>query len=365
MRKQKVALPVTRKKAQAVAIIDRLNRELKTAKTAKAKLAVRDKARKYAMLYSLLGMRSDELFELNAMYCRAEFDFSKIVAPWGQSVEGLSRQNKSKMVGAYKSFFDCKVGIEDALKVCKAKDKQPTRDFFRTLGKPFGTGRFEWYTPPWVYERCRHIMGSIDLDPASSRKAVKMGNKAGRIFTKKDNALKKDWGKCGNVFINPPYTLSGPEVTPLDKPDKKVEGKDSGCMAFLTKLLQSDYKQAIMLVLEDSGTSYGQTLWSLANAVFIPDGRLHFIYEGKDKGKNTTRSSVLFGLSVNPLKWWLAFNRWGRVILPYKTPSQRRFELEKRSGELTDWVAELYKLPHSESRIKKKQKVLNQLAKSP
>ena len=146
MRKQKSGLPVARgkgqlvvkNKAQAVAVIDRLNRELKTAKTAKAKLAVRDKARKYAMLYSLLGMRSDELFEINAVYCRAEFDFSKIVAPWGQSVEGLSRQNKSKMVGAYKSFFDCKVGIEDALKVCKAKDKQPTRDFSEHLASLSG-----------------------------------------------------------------------------------------------------------------------------------------------------------------------------------------------------------------------------------
>ena len=172
-------------------------------------------------------------------------------------------------------------------------------------------------------------------------------------------------GKCGNVFINPPYTLSGPEVTPLDKPDKKVKGKDSGCTAFLQKLLISDYKQAIMLVLEDSGTSYGQFLWGITNAVFIPDGRLHFIYEGKEKGKATTRSTLIFGLSVDPLKFWLAFKDFGTVELPHKTPSQRRFELEKRAVELNPWLAELYKLPYCESRLKKKQKVWNQLAKSP
>ena len=43
---------VVKNKAQAVAIIDQLNRELKTAKTAKAKLAVRDKAQHYGKLFS-------------------------------------------------------------------------------------------------------------------------------------------------------------------------------------------------------------------------------------------------------------------------------------------------------------------------
>lgn len=62
---------------------------------------------------------------------------------------------------------------------------------------------FEWYTPADVIKSVREVMGSIDLDPASSELANTVV-KAKKIYTKEDNGLIQPWN--GNVWINPPYT---------------------------------------------------------------------------------------------------------------------------------------------------------------
>ena len=152
-------------------------------------------------------------------------------------------------------------------------------------------------------------MGSIDLDPATSAQAIEMGNAPDKYhFTQEDNALLKTWPKVENIFINPPYTLKkGAEKDMFLDKNKKIE--KSGAKAFLKKLCHCPFlwKRAILLVLEDSGTSYGQFLWGLSNAVFIPSGRIDFIYKGKSKGTSTTRSTLIFGIGVDELKFHLAF----------------------------------------------------------
>ena len=59
----------------------------------------------------------------------------------------------------------------------------------------------EHYTPPSIVEAAREVMGGIDLDPASCRKANRH-IKAERYFTQKDNGYLQDWH--GRVFLNPP-----------------------------------------------------------------------------------------------------------------------------------------------------------------
>jgi hypothetical protein len=58
-----------------------------------------------------------------------------------------------------------------------------------------------WYTPPEIVDAARELMGGIDLDPASDA----AGNavvRAERIFTDRDNGLRRSWS--GRIWLNPP-----------------------------------------------------------------------------------------------------------------------------------------------------------------
>jgi phage N-6-adenine-methyltransferase len=66
-----------------------------------------------------------------------------------------------------------------------------------------GTGNDEWHTPPRFLEPVRRVLGTIDLDPASSD-AAQLTVRAVKYFTKEDDGLEHDWD--GHVWLNPPYS---------------------------------------------------------------------------------------------------------------------------------------------------------------
>lgn len=59
----------------------------------------------------------------------------------------------------------------------------------------------DWYSPKDYVEAARHVMGQIDLDPASDEKA-NVVIQAKTFYTKEMNGLQKMWN--GRVFLNPP-----------------------------------------------------------------------------------------------------------------------------------------------------------------
>ena len=59
----------------------------------------------------------------------------------------------------------------------------------------------ERYTPDWVLDLSRKVMGGIDLDPASD---PKQRVPALNHFTKEDNGLERGWS--GRIFLNPPFS---------------------------------------------------------------------------------------------------------------------------------------------------------------
>ena len=345
-------LPVGSNPVGSVAHFDKMSQALDLAKTAGEKAHIGNHAHKIGKIFELAG-HFERAFKYSSLYCKAEFQISK------DSV-GMDRHFKDRKFKDYK--YQVKKAyanldqddFEKDLKKLKSKFKIPTRAYFLTKSKPFGSGEFEWYTPRWVYERCRLVMGSIDLDPATSVQAISMGNKADKFFTKADNALEKTWPKVENIFINPPYTLKkGAEKNMFL--DKNMPTEKSGAKAFLTKLLNSQFRRAMLLVLEDSGTSYGQFLWELSNAVFIPSGRLHFVYKGQSKKDQTTRSTVIFGIGVDEIKFHLAFKDYGLTRFNFKNPREIISEIALRhiDDDIIDFHKKLKALPRSETRDKR------------
>ena len=147
----------------------------------------------------------------------------------------------------------------------------------------------EWYTPPYVMEKVREVLGTIDLDPASSLIANNTV-KAEHYYTKETNGLIHPW--VGNVWCNPPYSAAL---------IKKFTHK------YLEEYGKGNMLQGIMLT--NSGTD---TLWNgpLQRGIQVyTNGRISFIQpDGTEKGKGS-RGQCFTYLGTNIDKFIEVFTR--------------------------------------------------------
>lgn len=171
----------------------------------------------------------------------------------------------------------------------------------------------EWYTPAPVIESARKVMGSIDLDPASSHFA-NQNVKADNWWTKEEDGLTRDW--YGNVFCNPP--------------GGKIGGK-SLAKLFWQKLMRSpNVKQAIFLafsieLLQTSQLSEDPD--ACQYVVCIPKRRLAFTdATGRVVTGNTHASAIVY-VSNNDnfqrkhlanVRFAEEFNQYGSILKPFK-----------------------------------------------
>jgi len=122
------------------------------------------------------------------------------------------------------------------------------------------SGENEWYTPAEYIEAARTVMGSIDLDPAST-KAANAVVKAKKFYTADDDGLSKKWK--GNVWLNPPYS-------------QPIIG------SFAVKVASGEASQACVLVNNATETKWFQEIARAATAICFPAGRVKFWHPSRE-----------------------------------------------------------------------------------
>lgn len=129
------------------------------------------------------------------------------------------------------------------------------------------SGDNEWYTPQEYVDSARAVLGSIDLDPASSEIAQRTVE-ASTFFTADDDGLSQDWS--GNVFLNPPYA-------------RELIGRFTEKLCGEVK--RGAVRSAIMLTNNSTDTSWFRLASSHATAVCFFHGRISFIHRDGQPGK--------------------------------------------------------------------------------
>ena len=155
--------------------------------------------------------------------------------------------------------------------------KTPKEIINEVISRPFVTnnsGNSEWYTPEYIIEAARTVMGSIDLDPASNEFANRVVG-AAAYYTTDDNGLEKEW--AGNIWLNPPFTagLIGKFI------DKLVEEREN-------------YSQAIVLVNNCTETEWFNKAITLSTAVCFPLSRIKFYNTEGFKNASMQGQAILY-----------------------------------------------------------------------
>jgi phage N-6-adenine-methyltransferase len=157
-----------------------------------------------------------------------------------------------------------------------------------------GTGENEWFTPKQYIKLARDVLGTIDLDPASSEKAQKVV-KAEKYFTKDDSGLENEWK--GRVWLNPPYAqpLISEFVTKL-----------------ITEVSVGRVSEAILLTHNYTDTSWFHQAAGISSAICFTRGRIQF-YNAQGEIAAPTQGQAFFYYGRNVKKFVKVFSDTGFI----------------------------------------------------
>lgn len=190
------------------------------------------------------------------------------------------------------------------------------------------SGEVEYYTPRPIITAAHTLLGSIDLDPASSAAAnATVG--ATRYYTREDNGLSKPWH--GRVWLNHPFHAGEEPCKPgCRKKACQPGGKRGHCITeripsnaeWINKLMR-EYKaghvtEALCITYACTSEKWFQPLQGFPRVelaprtnYLLPDGTL---YTGNTKG------SVITFLPENHwrvVKFHECFGGMGAIKIPY------------------------------------------------
>lgn len=139
-----------------------------------------------------------------------------------------------------------------------------------------GTGENEWYTPTEYLDAARNVLGTIDLDPASSDAAQEIVG-ASQHFTKANDGLLQEWH--GRVWLNPPYTQ--PDIA-----------------NFVTKMVSERaagrVEAAILLTHNYTDTAWFHEAAAFSDAICFTRGRVKFYNAAGDVAAPTQGQAFFY-----------------------------------------------------------------------
>lgn len=156
----------------------------------------------------------------------------------------------------------------------------------------------EWYTPPGYIELVRSLMGGIDLDPASNRKAQEW-IQAAKFYTAQENGLQQDWK--GRLWLNPPYGNQTYLWT-----ENAIRTYQNGHV-----------EQAVLLVRPAPGSFWFQELSGLFPCC-IPHKRIRFIDQSGRQQASPVHGNCFFYLGKNISHFQQIFSLIGVVTKPFE-----------------------------------------------
>lgn len=153
----------------------------------------------------------------------------------------------------------------------------------------------EWYTPAWVAELARAVLGAIDLDPASSKEAQQTIG-AERYYTAEHDGLAQPW--AGRVYLNPPYGKTiGLWV------DKLVAAYDAG-----------EISAAVALLPARPDTRWFQPLYRFP--LCFVRGRIRFDLPGGERTSGAPFPSVIVYMGPQVERFTALFGERGQIQIP-------------------------------------------------
>lgn len=158
------------------------------------------------------------------------------------------------------------------------------------------SGENEWYTPSEYIEAAREVLGTIDLDPASSSIANERV-KATSYFTKEDNGLAHEWH--GNVWMNPPYAQ--PLISEFC--EKVVEEFDGGRIS-----------AAIVLVNNATETRWFRQMTEAATAICFPTGRIKYLDSTGNPANTPLQGQAFLYFGDDTYEFISTFRQYGFVV---------------------------------------------------
>ena len=165
----------------------------------------------------------------------------------------------------------------------------------------FTAGDDEWWTPEWLIEASRRVLGTIDLDPASSAEANKRVC-AESLYSREDNGLERTW--CGRIFLNPPSRRGDPTARP-----------HLWARAMDQKYKSREIDSGILIVKSVLGYKWYEKLYTTYPVCHLRE-RPEFVRpDGSIVGRAKKGVSVFYmGKRVD--RFQRIFMQYGRIILP-------------------------------------------------
>jgi phage N-6-adenine-methyltransferase len=139
-----------------------------------------------------------------------------------------------------------------------------------------GTGQNEWHTPEEYLSAARWVLGTIDLDPASSEVAQHHVC-AETYYTKAEDGLSKPW--AGSVWLNPPY--SQPLISQFTE-------------RLVAEYTAGNVPQTIMLTHNYTDTAWFHGAEKAATLICFTRGRINFLDEEGEEYKPTQGQAFFY-----------------------------------------------------------------------